>query len=231
MPEARTLINPATGDVVAELEDSTPSDVDAAVAGARAALAAWSSATPGERSRVLLRWAELLERDADELVRLEIEETGKPLTTMRDGELPFAIDNVRFFAGAARSLDGTGAGRFSQGYTSMITRRPVGVVGAIAPWNFPLVMAVWKLAPALAAGCPVVIKPAPHTPRTTLRAVELLVEAGLPPGAAAAVTGDGSVGEALVVHPDVAMISLTGSTETGRRVMELAAPRVKRLHL
>ena len=151
---------------------------------------------------------------------------------MRDGELPFATDNIRFFAGAARSLAGTGAGRLSQGYTSVLQRRAVGVVGAIAPWNFPLVMAVWKLAPALAAGCTVVIRPAPGTPRSTARAVELLSSAGLPDGAAACVFGDAEVGEALTQHPDVAMISLTGSTETGRRILAGTATHgVKRLHL
>ncbi|HWV85937.1 MAG TPA: aminobutyraldehyde dehydrogenase [Capillimicrobium sp.] len=227
----RTLVNPATGAEIAVLADSTPAEVDAAVAAARGALGEWGGATPGERAAVLLRWADLIERDADALCALEVEETGKPMVVARDGELPFAVDNVRFFAGAARSLAGTGAGRFSAGYTSMLTRRPAGVVGAIAPWNFPLIMAVWKLGPALAAGCSVVIKPAPATPRSTLRLVELLAEAGLPDGAAACVLGDGDVGGALVEHPDVAMISLTGSTETGRRIMAGAAPTLKRLHL
>jgi betaine-aldehyde dehydrogenase len=231
MPEAREIIDPANGTVVARVPDATPAEVERAVAAARAALGPWGEATPSERSAVLLRWGDLLERHADELTALEVQETGKPVATMRDGELPFLVDNVRFFAGAARSLAGTGAGRLSRGYTSMLTRRPVGVVAAIAPWNFPLVMAVWKLAPALAAGCSVVIKPAPGTPRSTLRAVELLAEAGLPGGAACAVTGDAEVGEALVAHPDVAMVSLTGSTETGRRIMAGAAPALKRLHL
>jgi betaine-aldehyde dehydrogenase len=228
----RTLVDPATGAALGEVADATPAEVDAAVAAARATLRGpWGETTPGERAAVLLRWADLLERHADELTELEVGETGKPWTTMREGELPFAIDNVRFFAGAARSVAGSAAGRFSQGYTSMIQRRPVGVVAAIAPWNFPLIMAVWKLAPALAAGAAVVIKPAPHTPRATLRIVELLAEAGLPEGAAAAVCGDGEVGEQLVRHPDVAMVSLTGSTGTGRRIMAAAAPALKRLHL
>ena len=227
----RTIVDPATGIAVAEVPDSSAADVDRAVRAARAALGTWGDATPGERAGVLLRWAALLEEHADELVALEVADSGKPVATMRDGELPFALDNIRFFAGAARSLAGTGAGRLSKGYTSVLTRRPVGVVGAIAPWNFPLIMAVWKLAPALAAGCAVVIKPAPQTPRSTLRIVELLAEAGLPDGAAAAVTGDVEVGEALVAHPDVAMISLTGSTATGRRIMAGAAPTLKRLHL
>ncbi|HEU4656956.1 MAG TPA: aminobutyraldehyde dehydrogenase [Capillimicrobium sp.] len=230
MPE-RAIVDPATGEEVARVADTTCDELEARVRAAKAALAEWGEATPGERARVLLRWADLVERHADELVALEVAETGKPVVVARDGELPFAIDNVRFFAGAARSLAGTGAGRLSAGYTSMLTRRPVGVVGAIAPWNFPLIMAVWKLAPALAAGCSVVIKPAPGTPRATLRLVELLAEAGLPDGACSAVTGDARVGSALVEHPDVAMISLTGSTETGRRIMAGAAPTLKRLHL
>jgi betaine-aldehyde dehydrogenase len=233
LPDAeRVLINPATGAEVARVADSQVDDVDAAVRAARAALPAWRGATPGERSAVLLRWADLLDAHADELSELEVAETGKPWATMRDGELPFATDNVRFFAGAARSLAGTGAGRLSQGYTSVLQRRAVGVVGAIAPWNFPLVMAIWKLAPALAAGCTVVIRPAPGTPRSTARAVELLYDAGLPSGAAACVFGDAEVGEALTQHPDVAMISLTGSTETGRRILAgTASHGVKRLHL
>ncbi len=159
-----TLINPATGQVIEEIADST--DVSAKVAAARAAFEQWREATPGERARVLLRLADLVERDADELTRLEVEETGKPAAVFRDGELPFAADNLRFFAGAARSLDGTGAGVLSSGYTSMLIRRPIGVVGSIAPWNFPFIMAVWKVGPALAAGNGVVIKPRPRTPRT-----------------------------------------------------------------
>jgi betaine-aldehyde dehydrogenase len=232
MPEVREIVDPATGAVVALVPDSSVEDVGRAVVAARAALGAWGEATPSERASVLLRWADLIDAHADELTELEVAETGKPVATMRDGELPFATDNIRFFAGAARSLAGTGAGRLSRGYTSVLQRRPVGVVAAIAPWNFPLVMAVWKLAPALAAGCTVVIKPAPNTPRSTARAVELLAEAGLPDGAAAVVFGDAEVGEVLTQHPDVAMVSLTGSTETGRRILAgTARTGIKRLHL
>jgi betaine-aldehyde dehydrogenase len=228
----RVLVNPATGAQIASVADSTPQQVDAAVAAARAALRGeWGEALPGERAAVLLRWADLIEAHAEELTALEVEETGKPVTVFRDGELPFAVDNVRFFAGAARSLSGTGAGSFSHGYTSLLHRRPVGVVAAIPPWNFPLVMGVWKLGPALAAGNAIVVKPAPATPRSTLRIVELLREAGLPEGAATAVTGAAAVGEQLATHPDVAMVSLTGSADTGRRLMAAAAPTLKRLHL
>lgn len=228
---ARTLIDPATGEPFATVPDSPIADVDAAVAAGVRALGTWGAATPSERSRVLLTWADLVEASLDELAALEVQETGKPLVVSREGELPFALDNIRFFAGAARSLAGTGAGSLSAGYTSILHRKPVGVVGAIAPWNFPLIMGIWKLAPALAAGCSVVIKPAPATPRGTARLVELLVEAGLPEGAASVVFGDAEVGARLVEHPDVAMVSLTGSTETGRRIMAGAAPTLKRLHL
>jgi betaine-aldehyde dehydrogenase len=162
------IINPATGAIVADIPDTEPADVSKVVARSRAAFQQWRETTPAERARVLLKVADLVERDAAELTRLEVEETGKPLPVMRDGELPFSVDNLRLLAGGARSLAGTGAGVLSAGYTSMLVRRPIGVVGSIAPWNFPMFMAVWKLGPAVAAGNGVVIKPAPRTPRTTL---------------------------------------------------------------
>ncbi|GII91409.1 aminobutyraldehyde dehydrogenase [Sinosporangium siamense] len=227
----RNLINPATGRSFGEIPDTSIEEVGAAVTAARAAFEEWSALTPAERSRVLLRLADLVESHAGELTRLEVEETGKPVAVFREGELPFAVDNLRFFAGAARSLDGTGAGTFSAGYTSMLLRRPVGVVASIAPWNFPFVMAIWKIGPALAAGNAVVIKPAPQTPSTTLRLAELVAEAGAPEGLVRAVTGDAEVGEALVTHPGVDMVSVTGSTETGRAVMRGAAGSLKRVHL
>ncbi len=227
----RELRNPATGQIHAEVRDATPDEVDSAVAAARTAFRGWSDTTPSERSAVLWKLADLVERNADELTQLEVADTGKPWRTMRDGELPFAIDNIRFFAGAARSLEGTGAGRFSKGYTSLLTRRPVGVVGAIAPWNFPLILGLWKLAPALAAGCTVALKPSPETPQSTLRVAELLTEAGAPNGVVNVVTGGAEVGRAIVEHPDVDMVSLTGSSETGRMVMAGAAQTLKRLHL
>lgn len=227
----RELINPATGALHDMVPDTPVEGVARAVRQARAAFAEWSQATPAERARLLLRLADLVEADAEELTRLEVEDTGKPATVVRDGELPFAVDNLRFFAGAARSLEGTGAGVFSRGYTSVLVRRPVGVVASIAPWNFPLVMAVWKLGPAVAAGNAVVIKPAPQTPRSTLRLVELFAKAGAPRGLVQAVTGDAEVGEALVTDPGVDMVSVTGSTETGRAVMAGAATTLKRVHL
>lgn len=229
--ESRQLTNPATGEPGARVTEGTANDVDAAVRSARRAFQDWSTTVPSERSSGLLRLAELIEAHSSELVDLEVQDTGKPLTTMRDGELPFAVDNVRFFAASARSLEGSGAGEFSAGYTSLLTRRPVGVVGAIAPWNFPLIMAIWKAAPALAAGCTVVLKPAPDTPRSSLRLAELAVEAGLPNGVLNVVAGGNGVGEAMVAHDGIDMITLTGSTETGRRVMSAAAPTLKRLHL
>ncbi len=229
----RALVDPATGVAHAELHDATADTLDAAVTAGRAALRDddWGASTPAERAEVLHRLADLVEQHAEELVRLEVADTGKPVATMRDGELPFAVDGLRFFAGAARSLSGTGTGQFARGYTSLVTRRPVGVVGAIAPWNFPLIMAIWKAGPALAAGCTVVLKPAPATPRSSLRLGELAAEAGLPAGALSVVAGDDDLGAALASHPEVAMVSLTGSTATGRAVMAAAAPTVKRLHL
>ena len=227
----RELINPATGQAVAAIADTPVEQVSVAVGRARRAFSQWSQLTPGERARVLLRLADLVEADAEELTRLEVEETGKPAAVFRDGELPFAADNLRFFAGAARSLDGSGAGVFSSGYTSVMLRRPVGVIGSIAPWNFPFVMAIWKIGPALAAGNAVVIKPAPQTPRTTIRLAELLAKAGAPEGLLQVVTGGADVGEALVTDPGVDMVSVTGSTETGRAVMTGAARTLKRVHL
>lgn len=227
----RQLINPATGQAFAELPDTPVEEVAAAVRKARAAFAEWSQTTPAERARVLLRLADLVEADAEELTRLEVEETGKPAAVFRDGELPFAVDNLRFFAGAARSTDGSGAGVFSAGYTSVMLRRPVGVVGSISPWNFPFIMAVWKVGPAVAAGNAVVIKPAPQTPRSTLRLAELFVKAGAPENLVQVVLGDAAVGEALVTDGDVDMVSVTGSTATGRAVMTGAAKTLKRVHL
>ena len=226
-----TLVNPATGAAITDVPDTSASDVAAAVAHARAAFDEWREATPAQRAAVLLRVADLVEANAEVLTAFEVEETGKPAPVVRDGELPFGVDNLRFFAGAARSLDGTGAGTLSAGYTSLLVRRPVGVVGSIAPWNFPLVMAIWKIGPAVAAGNAVVIKPAPQTPHTTVALARMFDEAGAPPGLVTAVTGGAEVGSALVDDPGVDMISVTGSTRTGQSVMSGAADRVKRVHL
>ncbi|WP_055481668.1 aminobutyraldehyde dehydrogenase [Sphaerimonospora mesophila] len=226
-----TLINPADGRVLGEVPDTSADGVAAAVRAAREAYEQWRETTPGERARVLLRVADLVEQDAEELTRLEVEETGKPAAVFRDGELPFGVDNLRFFAGAARSLEGTGAGVFSPGYTSVLVRRPVGVVGSIAPWNFPFIMGIWKIGPAIAAGNAVVIKPAPATPRSTLRLAELFARAGAPEGLLGVVTGGAEVGQALVTDPGVDMVSVTGSTDTGRAVMRGAVDGLKRVHL
>lgn len=229
---SRELVDPATGQVGLRFSEATPEVLDQAVAAARrAGREDWGRTTPGERSAVLLRWADLLEQHADALVDAEIADTGKPTATAADGEFPFALDNLRFFAGTARSVHGTGTGRFTRGYTSLITREPVGVVGAITPWNFPLVMAIWKAGPALASGCTLILKPAPATPRSSMRLAELAVEAGLPPGVLNIVTGGDDIGAAMAAHADIDMITLTGSTGTGRAVMAAAAPTLKRLHL
>ena len=227
----RELIDPATEAVITTIADTALSEIDAVVRAAADAGLTWGSTLPGERATLLHRLADAIEAEADAICALEVEETGKPWTVMRDGELPFALDNLRFFAGAARSVDGTAAGIFSAGYTSMLIRRPAGVVVAITPWNFPLIMAIWKVGAALAAGCTVILKPAPSTPRTSIRLAELAREVGFPTGVLTVVTGDAAVGEALVTHPLTDMITLTGSTGTGRRIMTLAAGKPARLHL
>lgn len=227
----RELTDPATGEAVGEVRDCTPEQVDMAVRSATAAQAAWSALSPGDRALGMLRLADALEARGDDIVAAEVAESGKPVSTMRDGEFPFALDNLRYFAGASRSLEGTGAGELSVGYTSMLLRRPIGVVGSITPWNFPFIMAVWKAAAAIAAGNGVVIKPASRTPGSTLLLAELASEAGLPPGLINVTTGSVAVGEALVDHAAVGMVSVTGSTATGQSVMARAVPGVKRLSL
>lgn len=225
------LVDPSTGDPIREVHDTAPGAVAAVVAAAAGAGDVWGRSLPSARSSVLWRLANLVEANADELVAIEISETGKPLTVMADGELPFAVDNLRFFATAVRSVEGTAAGEYSAGYTSMVLRRPIGTVAAITPWNFPLVMAVWKVGAALAAGCSIVLKPAPRTPTTSERLAELALEAGVPAGVFGVVTGGADIGEALVTDPHVDMVTVTGSTATGRRIMELAARRPMPVHL
>src|SRR5262245_22179795 len=229
-----TIENPATGELFAEVIDASRADVDRAVQAARTAFydGRWSKKTPGERSLALWKLADLLEARAEEFARAESENTGKPYKFLSlAGDIPFAVDNLRFFAAAARDTHGARAGEYAAGYTSMFRREPVGVVGQVAPWNYPLMMAVWKIGPALAAGCTVVLKPAPTTPLTTLMLAELSAEAGIPPGVLNVVTGGNDTGQALVEHPDVRMVSLTGSTATGKRVMQTAAETLKRVHL
>lgn len=225
------LVNPATGAAGTSYFQATADDVTAAVESSARAFVTWSALTAGERARALLRLADMLEADAERLTEIEVAETGKPVAVFRDGELPFGADNLRFFAGIGRSMEGSGSGVLSQGYTSMVIRRPLGVVAGIAPWNFPLIMALWKAGPALAAGNTIVLKPSPDTPGSTVRLAELAVEAGLPPGALNVVTGDAEVGQALVRDSRVAMVSVTGSPGAGRAVMETAAASTKRVHL
>ena len=227
----QAIIDPATGEQIDEVTTATREQVSEATANAKQAQAAWAGKTPGERAKVLLDLADAIEADAAKLTELEVRETGKPRAVFQDGELPFAADNLRFFAGSARSLEGTGAASLSHGFTSLLMRQPVGVVGSIAPWNFPFIMAIWKIGPALATGNAVVLKPAPTTPRSSIRLAELAIDAGLPAGLLNVVTGGNEIGEALVTDANTSMISLTGSTTAGQAVMAAAAPYVKRLHL
>lgn len=227
----RELVDPATGETIGEVRDCSAAQVDAAVRAATVAQATWAALPPGDRALGMQRLADALEARAAEVIAAEVAESGKPVSTMRDGEFPFALDNLRYFAGAGRSLEGTGAGELSVGYTSMLLRRPIGVIGSITPWNFPFIMAVWKVAAAIAAGNAVVIKPASRTPGSTLLLAELAMDAGLPAGLVNVTTGSVSVGEAIVDHAGVGMVSVTGSTATGQSVMARAVPGVKRLSL
>jgi 1-pyrroline dehydrogenase len=228
--ETMEVLNPATGETIADVPKCSAEDVDRAVAAARAALPDWLDTTPGERSAVLLKLADILEENAEELAQIESRNVGKPLMVSRD-EMPFSADNLRFFAGAARNLEGKSAGEYVKGYTSMIRREPIGVVAGICPWNYPLMMAVWKLGPALAAGNVQVLKPSEQTPLSLLRFVELAQEA-IPAGVLNVVTGDGvPAGERLVTHPDVGLVSLTGDVETGKTIARTAADTLKRVHL
>jgi betaine-aldehyde dehydrogenase len=233
-PRTREVIDPATGEPIAVVADATAEDADRAVAAARAAFRRgdWSRATPGERAAVIDRLADLLEQHADELARTESRNTGKPLKFSSAFDLPLSIDNLRFFAAAARNLEGKASGEYLEGYTSTIRREPLGVTAAIAPWNYPLNMACWKVGPALAAGNAVVLKPSELTPLTALMLGRLALEAGVPPGILNVVPGPGAeAGAALARHPDVALISVTGSTRTGQAVMRDAAETVKRVHM
>ncbi len=226
--------SPATGSVAGRVPAGTPEDVDRAVAAARAAFddGRWSRRYLPERVAILDRLADLLEDHADELARLETAQTGSAYKLRRDSDLPFAIDNLRFFAGAVRHLEGKAAYEYSGSHTSFVRREPLGVVGQVSPWNYPLWMAIWKIGPALAAGNSVVLKPATATPLTTIRLAELAAEAGVPAGVFSVVTGRGDVvGAALAGHRDIDLISLTGDSETGRRIMTRATGNLKRVHL
>jgi betaine-aldehyde dehydrogenase len=225
------ILNPATGEQIASAPLSGEGDVDAAVQAAKRAFPDWSETPPGERALALLRIADALEEHGDELSELESLNVGKPVESMKADEMPVLVDNLRFFAGVARSLDGLATGEYMRGYTSMIRREPVGVVGQIAPWNYPLMMAIWKIGPALAAGNTVVLKPSEQTPLTAARLAELAAE-HLPKGVLNVIFGHGEpAGAGLVRHPDVAMVSLTGDVATGKEVARAAADTLKRVHL
>jgi len=226
------VIDPATGQVVEAVELAGPDDVDDAVQAARRAYPGWSTAAPAERSAALVRLAAILADRADDLARTETQQTGKPIKLSSEFDVPGTVDNVAFFAGAARNLDGKAAGEYSPDHTSLVRRESIGVVGSISPWNYPLQMAAWKILPAIAAGNTIVLKPADITPLTSLLFADACADAGIPPGVVNVITGAGSVvGEALVAHPGVDMVSFTGSTAVGQRVMRLAADGVKRVHL
>src|SRR6059036_625426 len=230
--DAQEVVNPATGKVIAHVPKGTAEDVDRAVAAARKAFAdGWSDSTPRMRSEAMLKLADAIEEHGDKLARIESENVGKPLAATKSDEIPPIVDCIRFFAGAARTLEGRATGEYMQGFTSMLRREPLGVVGSIAPWNYPLMMAAWKIGPALAAGNTVVLKPSEWTPLTALKLAELAAEI-LPAGVLNVITGDGEpVGAGIVRHPGVSMVSLTGDVATGKEVAKAASQTLKRVHL
>jgi aminobutyraldehyde dehydrogenase len=228
--EAETVRDPSTGELIADLPGAGREQVDAAVQAAHAAFPVWSAMTPKERSWRMLRIADAIEGRTDELAELEMQNCGKPLGTARAVDVGNTVDVFRFFAGALRTPSGIPAGEYKAGHTSMLRRDPLGVVAGIAPWNYPLMMAAWKVAPAIAAGNTVVLKPSEHTPLTALKLAEICAE-HLPGGVFNLVTGNGAeVGATLVAHRLVRMVSLTGDIATGRKVMEACAATIKRTH-
>jgi betaine-aldehyde dehydrogenase len=224
------LINPSTGEVFATAPVSGEAEVDAAVSSAAAAFEKWRDTTPAERSLALLRIADAIETHAEEFVKAESENTGKPLALTASEEIPPMVDQIRFFAGAARMLEGRSAGEYMSGFTSFVRREPVGVCAAVTPWNYPMMMGVWKWAPALAAGNTMVLKPSDTTPYSSLLMAELMSEF-LPAGVFNVVCGDRDTGRALVAHPTPAMVSITGSVRAGKEVATAAAAGLKRVHL
>ena len=228
-PEA--VINPKTEETIVTFPDASPAQVDAAVEAAAKAFQTWSRTTPAERSGLLLKLADAIDRDAEAFAALEALNTGKPRIRVLQDEMPAISDCFRFFAGAARNMHGAVAGEYMAGHTSMIRRDPIGVVGSIAPWNYPLMMAAWKLAPALAGGNTIVLKPSEQTPLTTLKLAKIIADI-FPEGVVNVVTGRGATtGHALINHPKIAMVSLTGSIDTGRKVLQAASATIKRTHL
>lgn len=226
------VIDPATGDMVGSVPLGAPVDVDRAVEAAREAYRGWSRLTPGARGAYLAKLADRLDEETGRLAALETSQTGKPIKLSSNSDVPFANDNLRFMGAQARVLEGTAAGEYVEGYTSILRREPLGVVGSIAPWNYPYLMAAWKVGPALAAGNTVVLKPASNTPFTAIELARIALEVGFPPGVLNVVTGPGGeVGNAIAAHAGIGMVSLTGDTATGTKVMAAAASTVKRLHL
>jgi aminobutyraldehyde dehydrogenase len=225
------ILNPATGALIAKIPSASKGQIDRAVAAATHAFQSWGRTTPGERSGLLLKLADRIEADAEGFAKLESLNCGKPYRRVLEDEIPAIVDCFRFFAGAARCMSGSAAGEYLPGHTSMIRRDPVGVVASIAPWNYPLMMAAWKIAPALAAGNAVILKPSEQTPLTALKLAEIMAEL-FPAGAWNLVLGRGeNVGAPLVSHPGVHMTSLTGDIATGRKVLEAATGTLKRTHL
>jgi betaine-aldehyde dehydrogenase len=230
--ETVDVIDPSNGTVVDTITLASSDDVKLAVQAARDAFPAWSGATPAERSAVLTKFAALMEERAEEFAQLESRQAGKPIRLTREFDVPGTIDNISFFAGAARNLEGKATGEYSADHTSSIRREAIGVIGSISPWNYPLQMAAWKILPAIAAGNTIVLKPAEITPLTSLLFAQVATEAGLPDGVINVINGRGSVvGAELLRHPDVDMLSFTGSTGVGRTVLEAAATTAKRVHL
>jgi 1-pyrroline dehydrogenase len=227
---ALDVLNPATGETIEQVPNMSADEVDEAVERAKQALPDWLDATPKERSELLYKLADVIEDNAEELAQIESRNVGKPLMVSRD-EMPFSADNLRFFAGAARNLEGKAAGEYVKGYTSLIRREPIGIVAGICPWNYPLMMAVWKMGPALAAGNVQILKPSEQTPLSLLRFMELAKDV-IPAGVLQVVTGDGvPTGQRLVEHPDIGLVSLTGDVETGKLIARNASETLKRVHL
>ena len=224
------VINPSTAETIGAVPNMTAEEVDEAVERAKQALPGWLDATPKERSELLHKLAQIIEDNAEELAQIESRNVGKPLMVSRE-EMPFCADNLRFFAGAARVLEGKSAGEYVKGYTSLIRREPIGIVAGICPWNYPLMMAVWKMGPGLAAGNVQILKPAEQTPLSLLRFIELAQDV-IPQGVLQVVTGDGvPTGQRLVEHPDIGLVSLTGDVSTGKLIAQNAASTLKRVHL
>jgi aminobutyraldehyde dehydrogenase len=225
------VLNPRTGATILDLPEASQAQIDAAIGAAEKAFSTWSRTTPAQRSTYLLKIAERIEAEAEEFAKLEALNCGKPINAVLNDEIPAIVDCYRFFAGAVRSMPGVVAGEYLSGHTSMIRRDPIGIVASIAPWNYPLMMMAWKLAPAIAGGNTVVFKPSEQTPLTALKLAKVLADI-LPEGVVNVVLGRGnSVGNALINHPKVNMISITGDVATGKKVLEAAAKSVKRTHL